>query len=343
MDLATRLSDMTRVCLTSLFPDNPDNLWNRGSYTALLKGAGALNDTAGLQLTEQPDDADIVLFSDVGGVPGLLVPFMSAYRRCWTKALVYSDADFPPDCLRGVYASIMRTRYDANWHAGGPYIREGAATWSSVVLGAPLKLFTFAGSCETHPVRQKLLELYGESGLVLNSNRQRVTAAFSAGSTAEIAELRRVMEVSVGQGQFALCPRGVGASSMRLFEVMSMGRAPVIISDEWVPPSGPNWNDFSIRIAEAEVEHLHELLEPHRHRAHEMGVLARRAWEEWFSPDVWLKRTVEACISLQKRPGFGKRIPLMKKWAAGFGCSTELRGAVRFLKHRSRFPQSFAK
>ena len=56
--------------------------------------------------------------------------------------------------------------------------------------------------------------------------------------------------------RFVLCPRGYGTSSYRLFETMRLGRVPVIISDEWVPPLGPSWLNCSIRISEKRVREL---------------------------------------------------------------------------------------
>src|SRR2546423_4170060 len=43
--------------------------------------------------------------------------------------------------------------------------------------------------------------------------------------------------------KFILCSRGVGTSSVRLFDTMRMGRVPVILSDQWlsrVVPVGKN-------------------------------------------------------------------------------------------------------
>jgi len=49
--------------------------------------------------------------------------------------------------------------------------------------------------------------------------------------------------------QFVLCPAGWGPATYRLFETMEMGRVPVTLSDEWVPPPGPRWDEFSIALA----------------------------------------------------------------------------------------------
>jgi Exostosin family len=49
------------------------------------------------------------------------------------------------------------------------------------------------------------------------------------------------------QSAFILCPIGKGPSSMRIFEAMRAGRAPVIISDAWDPP--PFYNGSSAACA----------------------------------------------------------------------------------------------
>ncbi len=77
-----------------------------------------------------------------------------------------------------------------------------------------------------------------------------------------------------------------------------LGRAPVIVSDQWVPPDGPNWGAFSVRVAEAGVEGIPALLEARRSEATAMGEAAREAWLTWFSPAAGFHRTVEWCLDL---------------------------------------------
>ena len=50
-----------------------------------------------------------------------------------------------------------------------------------------------------------------------------------------------------------LCPRGQGTSSIRLFEAMRMGIAPVIISDKWIGPKGPEWESFAVFVKEKDI------------------------------------------------------------------------------------------
>ncbi|MFL6530832.1 MAG: exostosin family protein, partial [Chthoniobacterales bacterium] len=101
--------------------------------------------------------------------------------------------------------------------------------------------------------------------------------------------------------KFVLCPRGIGASTIRLYETMRMGRAPVILSDSWVAPDGPRWDEFSIRIPESDVSQIPRLLEARESDAVAMGERAHAAWQEWFADDVVFHRAVESCLAIRAR------------------------------------------
>ncbi|MGZ4986153.1 MAG: exostosin domain-containing protein, partial [Chthoniobacterales bacterium] len=111
---------------------------------------------------------------------------------------------------------------------------------------------------------------------------------------------RRYAELTKAS-KFVLCPRGLGAATIRLFETMRMGRVPVILSDEWVPPEGPCWEKFSVRAPEKDFAQVPQLLEQFERAAVAMGQLARREWEEWFSPEVAFHRVVEYCLTIKER------------------------------------------
>jgi len=115
---------------------------------------------------------------------------------------------------------------------------------------------------------------------------------------------RRYAEICKAS-KFILCPRGMGASSVRLFDAMRMGRVPVILSDQWVSPEGPCWDKFTLRVREADFDRIPALLEQLEPKAVEMGMLAYAQWEEWFSPAVCFHHVVEWCLDITKH----RRIP----------------------------------
>jgi hypothetical protein len=89
---------------------------------------------------------------------------------------------------------------------------------------------------------------------------------------------------------------------------MKTGRVPVILSDAWVPPEGPDWESFSIRVPECDLEQVPAVLETHEPDAARMGQRARDAWEAWFSPDVHFHRIVEWCLDIQSTRPLPERI-----------------------------------
>jgi hypothetical protein len=102
--------------------------------------------------------------------------------------------------------------------------------------------------------------------------------------------------------QFVLCPAGCGPSSYRLFESMEMGRVPVILSDDWVPPPGPRWDEFSVRVPERFVGEISSILSMFSDRHEVMGRQARLAWEQWFAKPVCFHRSIELCADIQATP-----------------------------------------
>ena len=105
---------------------------------------------------------------------------------------------------------------------------------------------------------------------------------------------------AMASARFSLCPRGVGAASIRLYESMKMGRPCVILSDAWHPNDGVDWDSFSIRVPEADVLRIPQILEEHADRAAEMGLRARAEWEKWFSEKVRFHRVVELCLDIRR-------------------------------------------
>jgi hypothetical protein len=110
---------------------------------------------------------------------------------------------------------------------------------------------------------------------------------------------RRYVEITA-RSRYVLCPRGTGSSSERLFEIMEMGLVPVILSDGWVPPRGPAWQDFSVTVPERHVRQLVPILEEYGERWKEMGHHARHAWLDWFSPPKQFNYVVDSCADIMR-------------------------------------------
>lgn len=104
---------------------------------------------------------------------------------------------------------------------------------------------------------------------------------------------------SLLSSKFSLCPRGWGANSYRLFESMMLGVSPIIISDEWVLPKGPRWEDFSIFIKVRDIDNLEQIVSRYENKYIEMGQAASQAYHEYFDEKVYFNYVIENCLQIR--------------------------------------------
>jgi len=301
---------MARVLLLSAAPgiraDDP-------TYNAPFKRLSACvpRDRFGVHaLTDDPAAADLILFVEYRPAGRYLHStrshvFAQRYRE---KCFVYCSEDAPIPFLPGVYPSIEARWHDPRRTASGHYLRRLGADpvpFDPLAEGERRYLFSFVGRVGTAPVRRRLAALAAPATPVVATDHEEPLV--ESGAVLRGPYWDRYAEIA-RESAFILCPRGFGPGSMRLFEAMAMGRAPVILSDAWVPPDGPAWDRFALRVPERRVAELPEILREAAPRAGEMGRLARGAWEDWFSEEVTFHRLVETCLRLRDRRRLPERL-----------------------------------
>lgn len=237
-------------------------------------------------------------------------------RRYPDRSFVFDVRDEALPFLPGVFTSIDRQFYRPGRQRAGFYLEP---IWNPLLeprgeVAQAEHLFSFLGAFKT-PTRRALGELRHSRGLVVDTTRKRPRIKDEIDEPAEVTEpvesvasaddpsasYRQRFAESLHNSKFILCPSGRGTSSYRLFEAMRAGRAPVILADDWVEPVGPDWSSFSVRVPEAQVHRLPELLEGREPEAPELGRRAREAWEQWFSEQAAFDRIIEWCLELKRR------------------------------------------
>jgi Exostosin family len=251
-------------------------------------------------LTDDPDVADIILFveTDQGIGPfGTQLRRHPLVRRMPDKCFAYNSSDNPVAHLPGLYASIEKRRYNPKRVRSTHYLSTHITIPEPKTkpMADRALLYSFVGAAQNAKVRQDLMLLRHARGKCVDTSAEVATVWDDP--------LRRAVFVddyatTLAETKFALCPRGCGAGSMRLFEAMRVGCVPVILSDEWVQPSGPNWADFSVVVPEHEVLGLPRLLEELEPTAEAKSVIARQVWADWFSDEVTFHRLIEWCVEL---------------------------------------------
>lgn len=293
------------------------------------------------RLVDTPDDGELIVYLDPpwpdAGAPDRLRRFGP---RDFTKLYVYSQADEPLSWAPGMYASLAARRARRG-QTGGFYVphhhREPGGICElleAARANEPDLLWSFVGTASNHPVRRVLLELPTERALLRDTQRfsDDVRWQWQSSLRAEGRAAFGDFATSIGRSLFVACPRGRGPSSIRIFEALQVGRCPVIISDDWLPPPFPDWEACSIRVRESEAGKLPALLRARESEAPELGRNARVVWERFFSPERQLATLVRACLEL--------RADLPARLNAARGVLTEpsvARLAWRAMKRHRRF------
>ncbi|HET6566636.1 MAG TPA: exostosin family protein [Rhodothermales bacterium] len=254
-------------------------------------------------LTEDPGAADVIIFVERAHGAGANLEYVSVHpytmqyrEKCFVCNARYKGIPFLP----GVYASIERPGQFKQRVRSGHYLEvaEKDHLVCEPATGDHAYLYSFIGAIGTAAVRSRIARLEHRRGMVVDTTREKPREGEDASEGGRY-HLRYVDAVK--KSAFVLCPRGIGVSTLRLFETLKMGRAPVIIADQWVPPEGPEWERFSLRIGEDQVHTIPAVLERNEARAKEMGHLARAAWEDWFSEEASFHRVVEWCLDIKDK------------------------------------------
>ena len=289
------------IHLPRLGPD--PSSWEEYPRSALL--AAAELSSLGHHVCNEPGDARVILFSSVafGGLwmrDILRHPLSKTYPD---RLMVYSEADRPWPRIPGIYTSVPRCTFTTDMHRSGPYFPFhhtfglGDQLRSVPDLGAYTFLYSFVGAVASSPrLRAKLMSLHDPAANLVDTSSSQ-WAPFYGPVKARQPAFRRYV-ASFESSAFIVCPRGSGVGSMRVFEAMMAGRPPVIISDGWVPPLGPKWEEFAVVVPERRVRDLPVILRKRQPDAERMGRVARAAWARWFSPAAIFGTVLQSCFEL---------------------------------------------
>jgi len=236
-------------------------------------------------LGDSPEEADAILFventhfDDLRWTRLLRDPLLRRFRE---KSFVYNESDKPWDVLAGLYCSLTAPLFEPTRHVAFPYLGAYNEQVRDVHASDVERrwLFSFVGAM-SHSCRRSILALQHSDALVRDTSGFDVWHAPAEERDVRARQFADVLAAS----RFVLCPRGIGTSSLRLFETMQAGRAPVIIADEWLPPPHVDWS-FALRVSERDIASVPALLVARADEAEERGRVARAAWEASYAPEM---------------------------------------------------------
>lgn len=306
---------MARVFLLSVTPADDDTDFNLAPLLEVQRCA-ELDRFRAHSLTDDPGSADLIIFVEFygGGWYFERVRGHPLVREFREKCFLVCSNPFVIPFLPGVYTGIEK-RWDSARTRPGFYLgraKNEFTTYTPTAHDLPY-LFSFMGAVRNAPVRQELASLSHPRAFFQDTTAEFDRVLFRKMGRRERLDYERRYAELIKASKFILCPRGLSASSIRVFETMRMGRVPVILSDTWIPPRGPRWEKCAIQVGERDFARIPRLLEEREAEAVEMGERAREEWERWFSDDVLFHHLAELCLDIKKR----RRIPEgVGRWAA---------------------------
>ena len=237
-----------------------------------------------------PTEADLILFVCDRRFYHSGIYSSEIFKKYPEKSLVLDFADRTIPRIPGLYATIPSylQQYPIYEYLFYPYNYGCFDLENAVLAFSDYKyLFSFMGNVDTYPtVRGNVVNLSHPRAYLKDTSKEASVDLFS--------------DVLMSS-KFVLCPRGIAASTIRVYEAMRAGRVPVIISDEWQENTiDEDWKEFSIRIPEKDVELIPNILEALEPKALEMGEKARLVWNKNFSMSHGFHWIVEACLRIQQ-------------------------------------------
>jgi hypothetical protein len=265
-------------------------------------------------VVDSAETADIILVASHGNEISVLKyissaishPIISAYPA---RAFSISFRDRPIIFHHGVYESPIASPWSRGRVVPGFYQLSGTCN-PEVREPEPLPnhkryLASFIGR-NSHPCRGRLLSHRFRRDDVLIEDSTRFNMWSKLCMDEKQHRLERYGEV-LRTSKFALCPRGSGTGSIRLFEALKSGVAPVVISDDWVPPDDHKWHEFCLVLPENRIDQLESLLESEEHSANQRGLLAFEYYKSQLTPDVYLDYLMRHLSGLRDRNGIPER------------------------------------
>lgn len=261
------------------------------------------------QLTEDPRAAEIILLT--GEIESLAEaqanPLLRQYPE---KTFAYSEIDRLPFWVPGVYGSAGKPgRIDLHRTQSNIYFSRYGSSMNPEIRHRPDEakhlLCCFRGRSDCRVRTDLILHKWGRADIEIFK-----VAAYMHWQKGNVGQHQSQKDYAdaLAHSHFALCPRGMGFGSIRLFEVMEMGVAPVLLADLYALPPGPDWKSFLIQVPERDYAKLPEILEARKHESAELGRRARQAWEQFFHPDIVFDRMIDQIVDIRSKRVIPERL-----------------------------------
>lgn len=278
----------------------------------LLKVRDVLLIKYSFQEVNDPELADILLiqekqsFKNFRYIKNLLEDsLISQYAN---KVLTINNDDCATGLLRGLYTSIPKSRYNTSLHVSVPYINypNEIVFHSHKMIESPQYLAGWRGNPKSSTLRKELYQVFKNNSSFCLENTQ----SWLNHSQGEKEHYLNLML----NAKFSLCPTGWAPVSFRIYESMALGRCPVVIADDFVPPEGPNWEKFSLFLPQRKINSLYDFLLQYEKEWCVLGRRALEAWDEHFNSEAIVEYYAQSLQKLLKITSIESPEKEIKRW-----------------------------
>ncbi len=233
-------------------------------------------------------EADVILF---GTDDITTVERSRLYADYRSKSLCITESDIPTFRLPGLYAAntaSLLTRSRTRTISYFMSERQQGNEEVKRLRGKQVErrfLYSFMGGSNSWARKRLFRALQSQADTIVEAtNSYNHWTAGTSDEERRASQRLRYAEV-MAASKFTLCPRGCGLSSYRLFESMSLGVAPVIISDAWQPIDGLDWS-FALRVREKHIPELDRIVRTHEDEWQVRGAAGLAAYNALLAENV---------------------------------------------------------
>jgi hypothetical protein len=262
-------------------------------------------------ITNNPKEADLILVCDAYfDNYGEIILKNEILKNYTNKCFLLSNVDKPLPVFRGILTSAEKSFLNfkrirsCSYTSALPDFKNQFIENYYINNEKPLEkkfLFSFIGR-DSDPIRRPIFLTHFDRKDILVENTENSFNLYNRNN--DFLKKQQYYFEILQRSKFALCPRGWGANSYRLFEAMMLGVAPVIIADKWVLPKGPDWKSFSIIIPSKNIKTLEKIIIQNEYRHVGMGIRAREAFVKYFDDKVFFDYIIENCLAIRKKQLF---------------------------------------
>lgn len=196
-------------------------------------------------------------------------------KRFAARIFSINSDDCATGLLRGLYTSLPKSRFDRRIHRAVPFMfYPNELVFSKIKEVVPHYLATWRGNTKSNALRRKMM---GH----LKWNSEFVMQKTESWLNHKMDEKQTYVDVMLS-GKFSLCPAGWAPVTYRIYESIALGRCPVILADEFVPPEGPDWKQFALFYPQSQINSVIAFLHKHEHNYQQLGERAAKEWKFHF-------------------------------------------------------------